>query len=98
MKEYEWVKVAENIPIEKVEDEHLEEMDFEPSFWYWNRRYYLCNFILCHNNPWVQDVFPEFIDAFEAGEYFNPLYIEIIDDEKLNIWEEKEMKKEGKEA
>ena len=43
---YEWVKLNdEPIEIEYVEDEHDEEYDFQPSFWWNNQRYHLNDFI-----------------------------------------------------
>lgn len=77
------------IPIESVPDEHEEAYDFVPSFWWNNRRYFLQDFIRCHNNPWIGSVeFPEYIHAYEADQYVNPLSIELIGDEHINIYEE----------
>ena len=80
------------IQIEYVADEHLSERDFTPSFWFWNRRYYLADFIRCHNNPWIGsglgDDFPEHIHGFEADNYWSPLYIEIVGGEYVNVYEE----------
>ncbi len=84
-----WQKVAENVTIEMVEDEHLEELDFEPSFWFENRRWYLKDFIRCHNNPWVgADSFPEYIHGYDAENYFNPIFIELVGDEAVNSYRE----------
>lgn len=89
---YEWVKLNdEPIEIEYVEDEHDEEYDFQPSFWWNNQRYHLNDFIRAKNNPWVSTEFPDFIDAYEAEEYYHPLFIELVDDYAVNIWEEKEI-------
>ena len=80
----------EPIQIEYVEDEHDEEFDFEPSFWWNGRRYHLADFIRCHNNPWISDYgIPDYIHAMEADNYYHPLYIELIDDDYINIYEEK---------
>lgn len=77
------------ILIESVPDEHEEAYDFVPSFWWNNRRYFLQDFIRCHNNPWIGSVeFPEYIHAYEADQYVNPLFIELIGDEHINIYEE----------
>ena len=77
----------EPIPIEEVEDEHYEELDFEPSFWWNNHRYYLKDFIKYHNNPWVSDFgIPDYIHAVEADNYYHSLYIELIGDEYVNIY------------
>ena len=76
------------IEIEYVEDEHDEERDFQPSFWWNNRRYYLDDFLRCHNNPWVSDNFPEYIHGYEVNEYYRPLFIEIADSgDCLNVYE-----------
>lgn len=79
----------DTIPIESVPDEHEEACDFIPSFWWNNRRYFLQDFIRCHNNPWIGSVeFPEYIHAYEADQYVNPLFIELIGDKHINIYEE----------
>ena len=76
------------VPIECVEDEHEETRDFQPSFWWNNRRYYISDFIRCHNNPWIGCVeYPEHIHAYESDEYYHPLFIEVIEDNCLNIYE-----------
>ena len=89
----------EPIEIEYVEDEHDESRDFQPSFWWWNQRYYLDDFIRIHNNPWVSpvyDEYPEYIHAYESNNYHNPLYIEITDDgDYVNVYEEKESTNES---
>ena len=78
----------EPVIIECVVDEHQEEKDFVPSFWWWNHRYYLEDFVRVHNNPFMGGEFPDYIHAVQAEEYFHPLYIELIDDEHINIYEE----------
>lgn len=79
------------IAIEYVEDEHDENRDFEPSFWFENRRYFLNDFVRCHNNPFIGCAdFPEYIHAYEANEYYNPLFIELDDSgECVNVYREK---------
>lgn len=67
----------EPLTIEYIEDKHDETRDFQASFWFENRRYYLSDFIRCHNNPWISDNYPEYIHAFEADNYINPLYISV---------------------
>lgn len=80
------------IEIEYVEDEHDPEKDFAPSFWFNNRRYYLDGFTRCHNNPWMGAcAFPEHIHGVEAEEYYHPLFIELISDDAVNVYEEKEV-------
>ena len=87
-----WKKMNdEPVIIEQVEDEHDEERDFVPSFWWNNRRYYMYDFTATHNNPWIgASDFPEFIHGMENGNYHSPLFIEIIEGrDALNIYEEK---------
>ncbi len=76
---YSYEILEKNIPIECVEDEHDSERDFEPSFWYWNKRYYLNDFIRVHNNPWVLDDYPSFIHGYESENYYSPLFIGLDD-------------------
>ena len=74
---------------EYVEDEHEEQNDFKASFWWNNKRYYLENFTIAHNNPFIgYDFVPEFIHAYETDNYFNPLYIEIVNGEYVNVYRE----------
>ena len=92
MSDYEFVKINEEpIPIEYVEDEHEESRDFEPSFWWWNRRYYLDDFIRMHNNPWIGNgsEFPDYIHGMESDQYFHPVFIELVDGEYVNVYEER---------
>lgn len=87
---YEYIRLnTEPISIEYVPDEHEEKNDFKPSFWFNNKRYFIEDFVRVHNNPWINDTFPEFIHAMEQDNYFNPLFIELINDETLNIYEER---------
>ena len=90
---YEFVKQnSEPVPIEYVEDEHEESHDFQPSFWWNNRRYFLDNFIRCHNNPWLGcATYPEYIHGIESDNYHNPLCLELLNDEELNIYLEREV-------
>lgn len=88
----EYIKINdEPIEIEYVEDEHEEARDFEPSFWLaaagYNRRYYLGDFVRTHDNPWIGGEFPENIHGFESDEYWNPLFVEILDGgEAVNVY------------
>ncbi len=79
------------IPIERVPDEHEESRDFQPSFWWFNRRYFLGDFVRVHNNPWFSDSgIPEFIHGIEADSWISSLFIELIGDEAVNVYEEEE--------
>lgn len=85
----EYIKLNdEPIDIEYVEDEHDTSRDFTPSFWYWNKRYYIGDFIRVHNNPWINDDFPENIHGIESENYYNPIFIEVIDGEQVNVYKE----------
>lgn len=80
----------EPIEIEFVEDEHDATKDYISSFWWNNKRYYLQDFTRTHNNPWVYNNFPEYIHGYESDNYFHPLFIEIVGDEAVNVYEEVE--------
>lgn len=54
----------------------------EPSFWWNKSRHFMSDFNKCNFSHW-----PGYIHAFEAESYNQPLYIEIIDGETINIWE-----------
>ena len=89
-----YVKLNEEpIEIEYVEDEHDEERDFQPSFWFENRRYFLNDFMRTHNNPWIGDNYPDYIHGYEADEYYHPLFIELVGgDVAVNVYRYKEVK------
>ena len=82
---------SEPIMIERVTDEHEEKNDFKPSFWWRNRRHYLEDFTRVHNNPWIGttmcDMYPDYIHGMESENYFNPLFIELLGDGELNVYE-----------
>ena len=78
----------EPIAIETVPDEHDEAKDFEPSFWFENKRHFLSDFLRTHNNPWLSGDFPEFIHGMESEQYYKPLFIELIADEAVNVYRE----------
>lgn len=91
MPAYTFKKLNETpIPIETVPDEHEAANDYKPSFWFYNKRYFLEDFVHTHNNPWISGDFPEHIHGMEAENYHNPLFIELIGDEALNVYEERE--------
>lgn len=89
--DYGFVKLTtEPIEIEYVEDEHNEENDFKASFWFRNRRYFVKDFTQVHDNPWIGNAvqFPEYIHAVEEGNYYCPLYIEVVDGgSAVNVYE-----------
>ena len=78
------------LPIERVPDEHEESRDFLPSFWWFNRRYFLGDFVRVHNNPWIgsDEGIPEYIHGIEADAWVCPLFIELIGDEAVNVYRE----------
>ena len=83
MVNYSYEVLENNIPVEYVEDEHDSERDFEASFWYCNKRYYLNDFIRVHNNPWACYSYPDFIHGEQCDgspcSYEHPLLIGIDD-------------------
>ena len=83
---------VEPLKIEQVPDEHDETRDYHESFWWNNHRYYIEDFIRCHNNPWFCSDAPEYIHGVESENYYNPIYIELIDDYSfdggVNIYKE----------
>ena len=92
MTAYKFIKLNEDwIPVEYVEDEHDSEKDFQPSFWWWGKRYFLDDFIRLHNNPWVSDTdVPDYIHAFYDS-YTENLYIELDEaGENINVYKEVE--------
>ncbi len=61
--------------------------DMQPSFTFNGQRYWLKDFIRAHNNVWINDsTFPSYIDAYQANEYHFPLYLQIHDNETLDVW------------
>ena len=94
---YEYKRMNEElIPIETVPDEHEEALDFEPSFWFHNRRYHLKDFCRTHNNPWISVDYPDFIHGYESGNYYDPIYIELVGSAFVNVYTEIEiMEKAG---
>lgn len=65
------------------------------SFEWRGERYYLDNFIRAHDNPYIGGNFPEYIHGFEAENYFNPIFIEIVDGgESLNVYQEEKVEEQ----
>lgn len=59
------------------------------AYFEWDKRnYHLDNFIRTHHNPWIGGNFPEYIHGYEADNYYNPLFIELISDEAVNVYME----------
>jgi len=78
-------------PIEIQYEEYEDTREFEPCFHFEDETYWLHNFIRCHNNPWVSDNFPAHIHGYEAENYYHPLFIELIGDIAVNVYEYKEV-------
>lgn len=87
---------------EELEIEYTEIVDEDgnadvvPAFWFDGEWHPINGFVRCHNTPWVQDVFPEFIHGYEVDCFFNPLYIELVDDCSVNVYRYSEEKNTGK--
>ena len=84
---------GEPINIEYMEKEP--DGDLIPAFIYQNGIYYLDDFVRTHNNPWIYDDFPENIHGMDSINHYNPIFIEIIDGEQVNVYEEL-YRKEGR--
>lgn len=82
----------EPIQIEQLPDEHDETHDYHESFWWNNKRYYIEDFTRCHNNSWFCGEVPDYIHGVESENYYDPIYIELIDgysfDGAVNIYKE----------
>ncbi len=77
---------------EKVNDQPIK-VDFSlkdglPSFWWNNTRHFMEDFIRCHNNPYFPGQWPDFVHAYEAESNNHPLFIEMVEGDCVNIWEE----------
>ena len=87
----EYVKLN-RVPIKLYESRRRENMKFTEetqTYFNWkNKRYYLQDFTRTHNNPWVHDIFPEHIHGMQTNEYYNPLFVELIEDTHVNIYQE----------
>ena len=61
--------------------------DIMEYFMWGGEKHYLCDFIRTHNNPWTgkMDV-PDYIHGYEADNYWNPLFVELLDDGGLNLY------------
>lgn len=62
--------------------------DGEPvlAFWYGNEYHLLGDFVRTHNNPWVYDDYPDYIHGYDAFDYVNPLYVEIVGGDAVNVY------------
>lgn len=77
----------EPVAIEYFEDTEDESLAIRPGFVWNDCRYYLDQFMRCHNNPWILDTFPEHIHAMQCDQYYEPLFLEIIGGEYVNIYQ-----------
>lgn len=77
----------EPVAIEYFEDIEDESRAIRPGFVWNDCRYYLDQFVRCHNNPWILDTFPEHIHAMQYDQYYEPLFLEIIGGEYVNIYQ-----------
>ena len=44
-------------------------------YFFYNGKHFLNEFMRCHDNPWIQDVYPEWLDGVETENYYDPLAI-----------------------
>ena len=77
----------EPVVIDYIIDRHSEDMTIKPSFVWNGCRYYLDQFIRCHNNPWILDTFPEHIHAMQYDQYYEPLFLEFVGGDYVNIYQ-----------
>ena len=77
----------EPVAIEYFEDTEDESLTVRPGFVWNDCRYYLDQFVRCHNNPWVLDTFPKHIHAMQYDQYYEPLFLEIIGGDYVNIYQ-----------
>lgn len=76
---------VEPIAVEYVPNEDGD--DFVASFLWDDKRYYLCDFIRTHNNPWSGEMdVPDYIHGYESNNYWNPLFVELIEDSYVNLY------------
>ena len=84
---------TELVPVEQLPDEHDESRDFHESFWWNSRRYYLEDFLRVHNNIWFpngDDLYPDYIHGIDQYDWYNPIFIELVDDGNfVNVYEER---------
>lgn len=65
----------------------LYDKEGEPYIVYRCKNYYLNEVMRVHNNPWIQDVFPEYIHGLMTyNAYGSNLYIQ-IKNEEVYVWE-----------
>ena len=76
-------------PIEIVYhvDRSCENLTIKPSFVWNGCRYYLDQFMRCHDNPCILDTFPDYIHAMLYEQYYNPLFLEFVGGDYVNIYQ-----------
>ncbi len=84
-------KKLNNEPIEieyvvNQNDDANEEKDLEPSFLFEGERYFLSEFVRTHNNPWIGGEWPDHIHGYEVMNYYNPLFIELVGGDAVNVY------------
>ena len=77
----------EPVVIEYFEDKEDESLTIRPGFVWNDCRYYLDQFMRCHDNPWVLDTFPEHIHAMQYDQYYEPLFLEFVGGDYVNIYQ-----------
>ena len=77
----------EPVAIEYFEDTEDESLTIRPGFVWNDCRYYLDQFVRCHDNPWVLDTFPEHIHAMQYDQYYEPLFLEFVGGVYVNIYQ-----------
>ncbi len=49
----------------------------KPFFYHKGKRISMKFVVRTHHNPWIGDVFPDYIHGYYALDYFNPLFVQI---------------------
>lgn len=61
--------------------------NFTPSFVFNGSRYWLKDFISCHDTPWVNSKeFPSYLDAFQGNEFNFPLYLHLNENKTVDVY------------
>lgn len=77
----------EPIAIEYFVDTEDECLDIRTGFVWNDCRYYLDQFMRCHDNPWILDTFPDHIHAMQCDQYYEPLFLEFVGGDYINIYQ-----------
>lgn len=89
----EFKRVSDEIEIEYREiTEEMKKWTAESNYWqpgfeYNGKFYCLSNFLKCHGNPWGNMNVPEYIHGYDANNSRDPIFIELISDDAVIVYE-----------